>query len=58
MRIAGKASTRRPNPCFVEALAMQRRVLGKEHPDTLLGMDNLGSLYLGEGRRRNAVSQR
>ena len=36
-------------PVYVEALDIQRRVLGEEHPNTLATMINLAGLYEAQG---------
>jgi len=35
---------------YREALDIQRRVMGLEHPDTLLSMDNLNNTLAEQGR--------
>ncbi len=35
-------------------LTLQKRVLGEEHPDTLLAMANLASTYWDQGRWKDA----
>jgi hypothetical protein len=37
-------------PLLVEALAMSKRLLGEEHPDVALSLNNLASLYFSQGR--------
>ena len=32
-------------PLYQEALRIQQKVLGSEHPETALSLNNLGSLY-------------
>ena len=41
-------------PLFTEALEVQRRVLGKEHPDTLHTMNSMAELYRDQGRYAQA----
>jgi tetratricopeptide (TPR) repeat protein len=38
----------------VQVLAMRQKVLGQEHPDTLLSMGNLASLYQYQGQWKKA----
>ncbi len=37
-------------PLCKEALQLRKKVLGKEHPDTLISMNNLAELYKSQGR--------
>ncbi|KAL5392945.1 hypothetical protein DPSP01_000636 [Paraphaeosphaeria sporulosa] len=39
---------------FVQVMEMSKRVLGEEHPDTLLSMGNLASTYRNQGRWKEA----
>ncbi|KAF2842563.1 hypothetical protein M501DRAFT_1022519 [Patellaria atrata CBS 101060] len=39
---------------IVQAMAMRKRVLGEEHPDTLTSMANLASTYRNQGRWKEA----
>jgi hypothetical protein len=41
-------------PLSKRALEAQERVLGKEHPDTLISVNNLAELYTAQGRYREA----
>ncbi len=38
----------------MKALAAQRRQLGDDHPDTLISMNSLGSLYKAQGKYAEA----
>jgi tetratricopeptide (TPR) repeat protein len=40
---------------LVELLAIRRKVLGPEHPDTLLAMGNLAHCHFQAGRREDAI---
>jgi tetratricopeptide (TPR) repeat protein len=42
-------------PLYLRALAAQERVLGKEHPSTLLNVNNLAELYRDQGRYAEAA---
>ena len=37
-------------PLFEEALSIHRRVLGADHPDTAISLNDLASLYRAQGR--------
>jgi tetratricopeptide (TPR) repeat protein len=37
-------------PLFVKALEARRRVLGEEHPHTLISMNNLAAVHMGQGQ--------
>lgn len=39
---------------FVRALAGYEKVVGSEHPSTLSVVDNLGNLYVDQGKQANA----
>ena len=41
-------------PLLTKELQAERRVLGEEHPDTLLSMNNLAMLYFEQGRHDEA----
>ena len=41
-------------PLFIKANQINHRVLGEEHPDTLLTMNGLGALYYLEGKYTQA----
>ena len=41
-------------PLFLRALAAYDRVLGGEHPDTLMSVNNLAGLYKSQGRYEEA----
>lgn len=40
----------------VQVMETRKRVLGEEHPDTLVSMNNLASTYWNQGRRAKAKS--
>ena len=44
----------RREPLYVRALAARERVLGAEHPDTLVSVNDLAGLYEREGRYEEA----
>ena len=41
-------------PLYEEALEIRRKVLGREHPDTAISLNNLASLYQADGRLRQS----
>jgi hypothetical protein len=41
-------------PLLTEVLEVRRRVLGAEHPDTLLSLKNLAALYGYQGKYAQA----
>ena len=45
---------REAEPLYKRALEASERVLGKEHPDTLLSVNNLAMLYQAQGRYAQA----
>ena len=51
---SGLGEYRQAEPQYVKALAIRRRVLGGEHPDTLSAMNNVALLYFYQGRYAEA----
>ena len=45
---------RRPSHSITKVLEVRRRVLGEEHPDTLISMNNLAVLYRDQGKYAQA----
>ena len=43
-------------PFFREALEKSRRVLGEEHPNTLISINNLGRLLQDQGKQQQAIN--
>ncbi len=41
-------------PLYIDALAMRKRLLGEEHPDVALSLNNLAALYKNQGRYSDA----
>jgi hypothetical protein len=41
-------------PLYLRTLPARERLLGSEHPDTLISLNNLAHLYETQGRRREA----
>ena len=38
----------------MRVMTTRKRILGEEHPDTLISMDNLASIYRDQGRLKEA----
>ncbi|HLG77550.1 MAG TPA: tetratricopeptide repeat protein, partial [Ktedonobacteraceae bacterium] len=43
-------------PLYLRALAICEQVLGSEHPDTAMSLNNLAALYYHQGKYEQAVS--
>ena len=50
-----RASTRR-RKTYAQALEIRQRVLGPEHPETLMSMSNLAPVYAYEGKHAQAAA--
>ncbi len=48
MRIRGRYAE--AEPLYLETVETQKRVLGDDHPDTLISINNLATLYENQGR--------
>ncbi|PYV83106.1 MAG: tetratricopeptide repeat-containing protein, partial [Acidobacteria bacterium] len=44
-----------PEPLYLRALDIWENVLGPSHPKVALGLGNLASFYLEEGKSKDAV---
>ena len=55
--LSARASSPRPRRLHKKALEIRQRVLGEEHPSTLVTLNNLGEAYLRGGplRRGRAI---